>query len=84
MQGKGVWIVCNKDHSKLVCGSGVAYCTQLAVRAKQYRSESSEIDQELPTIPYLQDITVQTEVGRSTARTFWDDGSNRVLINNDC
>ena len=34
----------------------------------------------MPTIPYLQNLTVQTEVGRSTARTFWDDGSTRVLI----
>ena len=75
---------CNKDHSKLVCGSGVAYCTNLAIRAKeQTESGVDNIDEELPTIPYLQDITVQSEVGRNNARTFWDDGSNRVLINNE-
>ena len=73
---------CGKDHSRLVCQSGVAYCTNLAVKTA-VNSESSRIDENIPTIPYLQDVTVESKGRRSNARAIWDNGSNRLLVNND-
>ena len=83
---------CHKDHSKLVCNSGVAYC--LATRSVASKSvvakaaaartagakSSPDIDVFQPTLHYLQDIVVNRG---SSGRTIWDDGSNRVLVNND-
>ena len=78
---------CHKDHSKLVCNSGVAYClaaksiSAKSATIKSAASKSSvDIDVFQPTLHYLQDIIVNRE---ESARTLWDDGSNRVLVNND-
>ena len=67
---------CGKDHSKLVCQSGIPYCTNLTVNT------AGNIDQDAPTIPYIHDIKVKCNNVVSEARTFWDTGSNRMLINN--
>ena len=64
---------CHKDHSKLVCNSGVAYClTAKAIPPK--------IDIFQPTLHYLQDVPINDD--SDPARTLWDDGSNRVLVDN--
>ena len=68
---------CHKDHSSLVCNSGIAYC--LAARTHS-SSKIGEIDVMEPTLPYCQDIIVNKH---TVSRVFWDDGSSRVLINND-
>ena len=66
-------VVCHKDHSRLVCNSGVAYCLST-------KTDSIEKDIFQPTLHYLQDIKINSD--SSLARIFWDDGSNRVLIDN--
>ena len=81
---------CGKDHSYLVHDSGIAYCN--VARSSQSSKASStlispgttsfsdvNIDQE--TVYYLQDIPVKdTEI---LGRTFFDEGSNRVLIRDE-
>ena len=75
---------CTGDHSKLLCGSGNAYC--FAAKAKQNvlpRVVDSYTDMHLvneyaETVCYFQDIPVNGY--NELARTFWDEGSNRVLI----
>ena len=64
---------CHKDHSRLVCNSGVAYCLS---------TKTEPLDTELfqPTLHYLQDVPVNNDV--DPARILWDDGSNRVLVCN--
>lgn len=68
---------CHKDHSRLVCNSGVAYC--LAARSSG-ESSFADIDELQATLHYTQDIPVNKG---ENARVLWDDGSNRVLVNND-
>ena len=70
---------CHKDHSRLVCNSGVAYC--LASRSVPDKN-SPDINVFQETLHYLQDIPVNKSRG-GQARTIWDNGSNRNLINND-
>ena len=65
---------CHKDHSKLVCNSGVAYCMAAKVVS------DDEIDVTQATLPYMQDIVVNK---KSSSRVFWDNGSSRVLVNNE-
>ena len=60
-------IKCGRDHSRMVCNSGVAYCLSL--------HKQSDHD-DYPTISYLQDV--QTSTG--DIRVFWDTGANRALI----
>ena len=75
--------VCGNDHSRLVCQSGVPYCTSLSVGTEAVGGSSiSDVDENVATIPYLQDITVDFHGKRSTARSCWDNGSNRILVNN--
>ena len=66
-------VQCRKDHSRLVCNSGIAYC--LSVSGVSNVDPSSDES----TISYLHDV--KTETGE--ARVFWDTGSNRVLINDE-
>ena len=68
---------CHKDHSRLVCNSGVVYC--MVAKSSGY-SNFAEINELQPTLHYMQDILVNN-VG--CARVLWDDGSNRVLVNNE-
>ena len=76
--------LCGKDHSRLVCQSGIPYCTSLSVKAvSSSNGGASNIDEDMPTVPYLQDLVVQCNGSGFIARTYWDTGSNRVLINND-
>ena len=67
---------CHRDHSKMVCNSGVAYC--LASKSLS-ENQFSDIDVFPVTLHYVQDIIVNRG---EKGRTVWDDGSNRVLINN--
>ena len=60
---------CHKDHSRLVCNSGIAYC--LGARANS-SGIIGDIDVMQPTLPYGQDILVNNQ---SDSRVFWDDGS---------
>ena len=70
---------CHKDHSRLVCNSGVAYCCAVKSVSLSATAAAAEIDVFGATLHYLQDILVNKKV---KARVFWDDGSNRVLVNN--
>ena len=67
---------CHKDHSKLVCDSGVAYCLAAKSITDQ---ESTAIDVFEETLHYVQDIIVNKG---DEARSIWDNGSNRALVNN--
>ena len=55
---------CNKDHSKLICGSGIVYC--LCVR-----SGNDKIDESVPSFPQMDDAVVSN----GTARIVYDGGS---------
>ena len=68
--------MCHRDHSRLVCNSGVAYC--LAAKSSADK-EYDDIDVHQATLHYIQDIVVNKG---DTARSLWDNGSNRVLIDN--
>ena len=73
--------ICGLDHSSLVCGSGVAYCTSLSARTfSEDGASDGGIDENISTIPYVQDVPVQDAVD---ARLYWDEGSNRVLVDNE-
>ena len=67
----------------MVCGSGVAYC--MSIKAKIQSGEAVDgVDENAPTLSYLQDIPVISVEGEDAmARTVWDGGSNRVLVNNE-
>ena len=93
---------CKGDHSKLLCGSGNAYC--FAVKGMRVEDNNaaepslgrddqhhgqvggasvngadfSHVDESADTVFYLQDIPVEGHDQK--ARTFWDEGSSRVLI----
>ena len=60
------------------------YCTSLSIKTGVVgESTVSEVDEHVATIPYLQDLTADINGIRSSARTCWDNGSNRVLVNNE-
>ena len=62
---------CTRDHSRLICGSGVIYC--LSVRSQE------NVDESIPTYPQMEDV--QTENG--VARLVYDNAAQRVLIDNE-
>ena len=83
---------CDKDHSYLVHDSGVAYCgvtkslqsssTSSSKFSNQNNDPSfSDVNIDQPTVYYLQDVPVNNT--NIVARTFFDNGSNRVLIRDD-
>ena len=59
---------CHRDHSRLVCNSGLAYC--LAARAAS-KTGMADIDVMQATLSYCQDITVNRN---SDSRVIWDNG----------
>ena len=93
---------CKGDHSKLLCGSGNAYCfamkglkmdnkkaTDLGLDNDQQHhgqaggvsvsdTDFDHVNESADTVFYLQDIPVEGHDQK--ARTFWDEGSSRVLI----
>ena len=81
-------VKCKGDHSKLLFGSGNAYCYAARAVQKVTKVVSDSVDKQFDsvnesaeTVCYFQDIPV---VGHNyMARTFWDEGSNRVLIRQD-
>ena len=78
-------VVCGKDHSRLVCGSGVAYCTSLTIRTSREGIDEVSPDdiENMVTIPYIQDVPVEGNGTKTLGRLYWDEGSNRYLINNE-
>ena len=98
----GAGIKCKGDHSRLLCGSGNAYC--FAVKGMKVDSsydadlglggvdqhhsqvggvavreaDFNHVNESVDTVFFLQDIPVEGHERK--ARTFWDDGSSRVLI----
>ena len=75
---------CGLDHSRLVCGSGVAYACTTKVDVAVGVADTDDIyDESAPVLPYLQDIPVVNGENTADARTYWDCGSNRVLVNDD-
>ena len=62
---------CKKDHSKLICGSGVVYCLSIS-------SHDDGVDELVPTIPMMDDVKIKD----GTARMVYDNGLQRVLIDN--
>ena len=81
---------CSRDHSYLLHDSGVAYCnaskssrcpvTTVIPDSSNTSSEFYDINLEQSTVYYIQDIPIKGTAAK--ARTFFDDGSNRVLIRN--
>ena len=65
---------CTGDHSRLVCGSGSAYCAALTVQS----ASTSTVDQGQTTVFFIQNIPVKES--DKPAKVFWDTGSTRVLI----
>ena len=80
----GTGTSCQGDHSRMVCGSGNVYCATTSY-SKAVFNESSDSDT-IPvneeTIMLLEDVRINSSNAQSTCRTLWDNGSNRVLINN--
>ena len=75
---------CKGDHSRLLCGSGNAYCFAAKTRRKVALDSSdpsdafNEVNEDADTVQYFQDIPVEGH--HVKARPFWDDGSTTVLI----
>ena len=85
---KGRGVKCRGDHSRMVCGSGNAYCATVKFTGsvkKSNNSESDSSDSDCPdiaaeTMMLLEDIDVKSGNNVSLGRTLWDGGSNRVLV----
>ena len=79
-------VKCKGDHSRLLCGSGNAYCyaarTKFVPEPKKNDTAATDdfdvVNEAADTVPYFQDIPVEGYDVK--ARTFWDRGSTRVLI----
>ena len=70
--------ICQADHSRLVCGSGLAYCGSLAVSSASPSLSSLNINGE--TLLAFQEVEV---VGASKYQLCcFDNGSNRCLVQN--
>ena len=71
---------CQSDHSRLVCGSGVAYCGRVEIKINAAATDSSQdIDGE--TLLKFQDVKIENI--EKEQKVCFDDGSNRCLIRND-
>ena len=90
-------VKCKGDHSKVLCGSGNAYCYAVKSFKSKGMSKSTlpnvevdkdieaacadfGVDENVETVLYFQDIEVEGPGRSAKARTFWDRGSNRVLV----
>ena len=62
---------CAKDHSRLICGSGIVYCLSL-------RSDIN-VEDSIPNFPQMEDVRVE----KGIARLVYDNAAQQVLINND-
>ena len=76
---------CTGDHSKMVCGSGHAYTASARVhRSEQSVCGAEQIvtseDLEADVMMLLEDVAVRLGDKSCSARVFWDDESNRILI----
>ena len=90
-------VKCKGDHSKMLCGSGNAYCYAVKSFKSKGNAKSADlsvdvdkdieaacadfgVDEDVETVLYFQDIEVEGPGQSENARTFWDRGSNRVLV----
>ena len=69
----------------MVCGSGHAYTASARVhRSGQTASGDGQIvtadDLDADVMMLLEDVTVRLGDRSCSARVFWDDGSNRILV----
>ena len=96
---KGGGVKCKDDHSRMVCGSGNAYCASVKFykssvwhkRGNNFVSpaisDSSEDSDTLgiddETGMLLEDIQLKSGNHYFEGRNLWDDGSTRVLIRNE-
>ena len=83
-------VKCRGDHSKLLCGSGNAYCfavkgslvsESVQLEDQMGNADFSFVDENVDTVFFLQDIPVEGCAER--ARVFWDEGSSRVLVRDE-
>ena len=78
---------CTGDHSKMVCGTRNVYCAVTQVASSMLDSKSvkdrivSQDKLEAETVMLLEDVPVKVGDKLVSSRVFWDDGSNRVLVN---
>ena len=84
---KGNGNKCRGDHSRMVCGSNNIYCaaTKVAKNCLSTADQSCDHtahDVEGEALMLLEDIKFKKGSKFSTCRSFWDNGSNRILINN--
>ena len=84
---KGGGVKCKGDHSRMVCGSGNAYCAtiQFSGPVQNSSSDTDSSNSECPdiavdTMMLLEDIEVKSGDVVSLGRTLWDGGSNRGLV----
>ena len=74
--------VCQADHSRLVCGSGVAYCANIKVSSSSdQNSPSSTLPLDCETLLAFQRVKFGGITGMQLA--CFDNGSNRCLIQNE-
>ena len=76
---------CQSDHSRLVCGSGVAYCGNLKISSPALSDSSGEEsafpDLDAETLLCYQEIIVAG--AQEKQNSCFDNGSNRCLVRND-
>ena len=73
---------CSGDHSKLLHGTTNVYCAAISANLRASGSDLFAcVKEDEEAIFYLQDIPVKGP--KRSARVFWDQGSNRVLIRDD-
>ena len=73
---------CSGDHSKLLHGTTNVYCAAISANLRASGSDLFAcVKEDEEAIFYLQDIPVRGP--KKSARVFWDQGSNRVLIRDD-
>ena len=73
---------CQSDHSRLVCGSGIAYCGNLKSQPIHSSAENPSFDSlDVETLLCYQEIEVVGVPGHHNS--CFDNGSNRCLVRND-
>ena len=64
---------CGLDHSKFVCGSGIAYVMAFKTKSgNNLNKQGALFDENAPTLSYQQDVPIKIDGRKSSARFFWD------------
>ena len=79
---KGGGNKCKGDHSRMVCGSGNVYCASVQTSCKADAEDPNSPNLAALTSMLIEDVKIKTGSKTTESRVMWDDGSNRVLINN--